>query len=194
MELGDDDIAKDAIQSAQITYLEGYLFDKDEAKAAFRAAARYAHEGGKKVALTLSDPFCVDRHRSDFLSLVENDVDILFANEEEIKSLYMQQDFDSALQAVKDMCQIACVTRGAEGATIIGNGEVVHVPATPLGDIIDTTGAGDQFAAGFLYGYTEGMDLAECGRLGCLSAGEVIGHLGPRPQVSYADLLKKHAA
>lgn len=194
VEMGADDIEKEAIQSAAITYLEGYLFDKDEAKAAFRAAAKFAHEGGKKVALTLSDPFCVDRHRSDFLNLVEHDVDILFANEEEIKSLYMQQDFDAALQAVKDMCQIACVTRGAQGATIIGNGEVVDVPATPMGDIVDTTGAGDQFAAGFLYGYTEGMSLEECGRLGCLAAGEVIGHLGPRPQMSYAELLKKNAA
>lgn len=192
-ELSPDDIDTDLIASAQVTYLEGYLFDREQAKQAFAAAAEAAHDAGHRVALTLSDPFCVDRHRHDFLNLVENHVDILFANEEEIKSLYMQSDFDNAKNAVSKNVEIAVLTRGEKGALILSGGKEIKVAAEPVKKVIDTTGAGDQFAAGFLYGFTEGMALEKCARLGALAAAEVIGHIGPRPMVSYADFLKKAA-
>lgn len=193
VELNADDVDADLIGSAQITYLEGYLFDRDQAKQAFIKAAELAHEAGHRVALSLSDPFCVDRHRSDFLKLVENHVDILFANEEEIKSLYMQDDFDDAKSAVSNNVEVACLTRGAQGAVIVSKGEEHVIPAAEVSNVVDTTGAGDQFAAGFLYGFTEGMSLDECGRLGAMAAGEVISHMGPRPEKTYADFLKKAA-
>lgn len=192
-ELTPEDIDEDLIAQAQVTYLEGYLFDKDTAKAAFIAAAEAAHKSGHRVALTLSDPFCVDRHRSDFLRLVENHIDILFANEEEIKSLYMQQDFDDAISAVSKHVEVAAITRSEKGAVIISKGKTIKIDAQPVDNVIDTTGAGDQFAAGFLYGFTQGMPLEECGKLGAIAAAEVISHMGPRPQTSYADLAKKSA-
>ncbi len=188
VELSPIDIDEDLIASAQITYLEGYLFDRDHAKAAFIAAANCAHEAGHKIALTLSDPFCVDRHRHDFLDLVENHVDILFANEEEIKSLFMQDDFYDAISAISKHVEIAAVTRSEKGAIIIANDEQIKIDAIPVEKVIDTTGAGDQFAAGFLYGLTEGKSLEECGKLGAIAAAEVISHMGPRPEVSLADL------
>ena len=158
VELSPVDIDADLIASAKITYLEGYLFDREQAKAAFIAAANLAHENGRKIALTLSDPFCVDRHRDDFLNLVENHV------------------------------EIAAITRSEKGAIIIANGETIKIDAVPVEKVIDTTGAGDQFAAGFLYGHTEGKPLAECGKLGAIAAAEVISHIGPRPAVTLADL------
>ncbi len=193
VELNANDIDTDLIADAQITYLEGYLFDKDQAKAAFIAAAESCHEAGHRVALTLSDPFCVDRHRSDFLRLVESHVDILFANEDEIKSLYMQEYFEDAISAVSEHVEIAAVTRSEKGAVILSKGERIDIPAAPVSKVIDTTGAGDQFAAGFLYGFTEGKDLETCGKLGALSAAEVISHIGPRPELKYADLIAKAA-
>lgn len=192
-ELHGTDIDRDLIANAMVTYLEGYLFDKEQAKHAFIKAAEYAHEAGHRVALTLSDPFCVDRHRSDFLRLVESHVDILFANEEEIKSLFMQDNFEDALSAVSENVEIAAVTRSEQGAVILSGGKRIDVPAQPVDKVIDTTGAGDQFAAGFLYGFTEGMNLAECARLGTIAAAEVISHMGPRPESSYAELAKKAA-
>ncbi len=188
IELSPIDIDQNIIASAQITYLEGYLFDRAQAKAAFIAAANYAHEAGHKIALTLSDPFCVDRHRHDFLDLVENHVDILFANEDEIKSLFMQEEFDDAISAISKHVDIAAITRSEKGAVIISKGEQIKIDAVPVENVIDTTGAGDQFAAGFLYGLTEGKPLAECGKLGAIAAAEVISHIGPRPAVKLADL------
>ena len=193
VELGADDVDEALIANAQITYLEGYLFDKEQAKQAFYKAAEYAHKAGHRVALTLSDPFCVDRHRHDFIDLVQNHVDILFANEDEIKSLFMQESFDDAISAIGEHVEVAAITRGAQGAVIMHKGERIDVPAVQVDKVVDTTGAGDQFAAGFLYGFTEDKDLAECGRLGCLAAGEVISHIGPRPEITYADLLKDAA-
>lgn len=188
VELNPIDIDKDLIFNAQITYLEGYLFDREQAKQAFITAAEYAHEAGHRVALTLSDPFCVDRHRSDFLRLVENHVDILFANEEEIKSLFMQDSFDAAASAVSKHVEVAVLTRSEKGAVILHKGEKIEVSASPVAKVIDTTGAGDQFAAGFLYGFTQGMSMQECGRLGAIAAAEVISHIGPRPLVKLADI------
>lgn len=194
VELSPNDIDEDLIAQAKITYLEGYLFDKDRAKSAFIAAAEAAHENGHKVALTLSDPFCVDRHRSDFLRLVESHVDILFANEDEIKSLFMQDDFDDAISAVSKNVEVAAITRSEKGAVIIAGDQKIKISAEPVEKVVDTTGAGDQFAAGFLYGYTEGEDLETCGRYGAIAAAEVISHVGPRPLVSLADLLKQQKA
>lgn len=193
VELGADDIDGDLIGNAKVTYLEGYLYDRDQAKQAFVAAAEAAHDSGHRVALTLSDPFCVDRHRHDFLGLVENHVDILFANEEEIKSLFMQQEFDDAKSAISKHVEIAVLTRGSQGAVIIADGQEYIIPAAPVAEVIDTTGAGDQFAAGFLYGFTEGLGPEESGKLGALAAGEVISHIGPRPLVSLAELRQKAA-
>ncbi|MBI1301868.1 MAG: adenosine kinase [Alphaproteobacteria bacterium] len=187
-ELSPIDVDKNLITSAKVTYLEGYLFDKPQAKQAFVAAAEYAHEAGHRIALTLSDPFCVDRHRHDFLQLVEKHVDILFANEEEIKSLFMQQNFDDAVSAISEHVEIAVVTRGEKGAIIIANHETIKIDAVRVDKVVDTTGAGDQFAAGFLYGYTEGESLEKCGKLGAIAASEVISHIGPRPEVKLSDL------
>lgn len=193
VELKPDDVDSELIASAQVTYLEGYLYDKEQAKRAFVTAAEYAHDAGHRVALTLSDPFCVDRHRHDFLGLVESHVDILFANEEEIKSLYMQQDFENAKSAVQGMCEIAVLTRSEKGAVVLSEGQEIQIEAEPVENVVDTTGAGDQFAAGFLYGFTEGMDLKKCGRLGAVAAAEVISHMGPRPETSFANLIARAA-
>jgi sugar/nucleoside kinase (ribokinase family) len=193
VELGPDDIDESLIASAQVTYLEGYLFDRDQAKQAFETAAEFAHKAGRRVALTLSDPFCVDRHRADFAELVENHIDILFANEQEIKSLYEENDFEKALASISGNCEIAVVTRSEKGAVIMAKGQRIEVPAEPVEKVLDTTGAGDQFAAGFLYGLTEGMPLGRCGRLGAIAAAEVISHIGPRPLVRLSDLMQKAA-
>jgi sugar/nucleoside kinase (ribokinase family) len=188
-EISPADVSEPLVAVAQVTYLEGYLFDQPSAKEAFRAAARHAHGAGRRVALTLSDGFCVDRHRDDFLALVEHDTDILFANEAEICSLYQVDDFDTALQHVDRHCEVAALTRSAKGSVIVSGGEVHVIDAErPSGDIVDSTGAGDQYAAGFLFGFTHGYDLGRCGRLGSLAAGEVISHLGARPGTSLAEL------
>jgi len=187
-QLGPADIDRDLVVRAQVLYLEGYLWDEPEAKAAYRLAARAAHEGGNRVAFTLSDSFCVDRHRKEFRELVETEVDILFANEAEITSLYEVDDFDDALQQVQHHCEVAALTRSEHGAVIVARDEVHVVDAHPVASVVDTTGAGDQFAAGFLYGFTHGYDLGTAARLGTLAAAEVISHLGARPSVSLAAL------
>lgn len=194
VELKEEDVDEELIADAQVTYLEGYLFDREQAKNAFIKAAETAHAAGHRVALTLSDPFCVDRHRSDFLRLVESHVDILFANEDEIKSLFMQENFDDAVSAISKHVEIAALTRSEKGAVIVANGQTYEIPAAPVEEVVDTTGAGDQFAAGFLYGFTEGKDPETCGKLGVLAAAEVISHMGPRPAVEYAGLIAKAAA
>ena len=183
------DISSDVIAAGSILYLEGYLFDRDEAKDAFRKAAALAHSNGRVVSLTLSDSFCVDRHRADFQSLVKNDIDILFANEDELKSLYETTDFDAAVQLLRKDCHIAAVTRSEKGSVIVTRDDVHEVPAAPVSQVVDTTGAGDLFAAGFLRGLTQGKGLTSCARIGAIAAAEVISHVGPRPLVSLASLL-----
>ncbi|MFO7591423.1 MAG: adenosine kinase [Acidimicrobiia bacterium] len=183
-----DDIDPSSVVASQVTYLEGYLFDQPIAKDAFRHAASLAHAAARRVALTLSDGFCVDRHRDDFLALVDHEVDILFANEDEICSLYQVDDFDTALQQVLHHCEVAVLTRSEKGAVVVSGDEVHVIDAHPVDAVVDTTGAGDQYAAGFLFGFTHGYDLGTCGRLGALAAAEVISHLGARPLVSLAEL------
>lgn len=187
-QLGPGDVDTDLVARAQVLYLEGYLWDEPDAKEAYRLAARAAHDAGSRVAFTLSDSFCVDRHRHEFLELVESEVDVLFANEAEIRSLYEVDEFDDALQHVREHCEIAALTRSERGAVVVARDEVHVVDAVRVGDVVDTTGAGDQFAAGFLYGLTHGYDLGTAARLGALAAGEVISHLGARPATSLAEL------
>lgn len=189
-DLGPDDIDGELIGRAKVTYLEGYLWDRDAAKQAFLKAARLAHAAGRMTALTLSDSFCVDRHRDSFRDLISNHIDILFANEAEILSLYEVDNFDAALQHAREDCAVAALTRSKRGSVIIAGDEVHVVDAEPVARVVDTTGAGDQFAAGFLFGYTRGDDLVLCGRVGGLAAAEVISHLGPRPQVSLSGLVE----
>lgn len=189
-ELRPGDIDPDMIASAQVTYLEGYLFDKDEAKSAFNQAAVMAREAGRKVALSLSDAFCVERHREDFLNLVRGGVDILFANEAEITSLYQLNAFEDAAGAVRAEAEIAVLTRSADGSVVISGNETIEVPAAPVGEVVDVTGAGDLYAAGFLYGLTHDMDLESCGRLGALAASEIISHVGARPEKDLKKLAK----
>jgi sugar/nucleoside kinase (ribokinase family) len=189
VELGPDDIDEGAIRDSQITYLEGYLFDPPAAKQAFIKAAEIAHAAGRKVALTLSDPFCVDRHRAEFMDLISGHVDIVFANEDETKSLFEVDDFDAALQQMRGHCDIAALTRSEKGSVIVAGDEVHVVDAAPVDKVVDTTGAGDLFAAGFLYGLTRDRSLTECGRIGGLAAAEIIGHYGARPEVSLAKLM-----
>lgn len=186
--LSEDELDLDAIRSAKITYLEGYLFDQDPAKEAFFKAARTAHDAGRQVALTLSDPFCVDRHREAFQELVEKEVDILFANEAEITSLYQANSFDEALARVKQTCRLAALTRSELGSVIVTGAGTHTVPAEPVDKLVDTTGAGDLFASGFLYGLARDLDLQTCGKLGSLAAAEIISHMGPRPEVSLKKL------
>jgi sugar/nucleoside kinase (ribokinase family) len=186
--LGPSDVDVELVAGAQVLYLEGYLWDEPEAKAAYRLAARAAHDAGNRVAFTLSDAFCVDRHRAEFRELVETEVDVLFANEAEIMSLYEVDHFDDALQRVQHHCEVAALTRSERGAVIVARDEVHVVDAHPVAAVVDTTGAGDLFAAGFLYGFTRGYDLGTAARLGAIAAAEVIGHLGARPESSLATL------
>jgi sugar/nucleoside kinase (ribokinase family) len=189
--LGPDDIDPEAIGDAQITYLEGYLFDRDAAKEAFVKAAELAHAAGRKVALSLSDPFCVDRHRASFQHLVEGHVDILFANHDEITSLYETDSFDDAVGRLVGKVDLAAVTRGAEGSVIVTADQVIEILAEPVTNIVDTTGAGDLYAAGVLFGLTQGYELEIAGRIGSICAAEVISHYGARPETSLSALVKE---
>lgn len=184
--LGPGDFDKRLIERARIVYLEGYLFDPPEAQEAFRVAADIAHAAGRKVALTLSDPFCVDRHRAAFRELVERHVDILFANEAEIRALY-EVDFESAMARVREHCELAALTRSERGSVIVAGGRS-HVIEAERVTVLDTTGAGDLYAAGFMVGLSRGLPLPTCGRLGALAAAEVISHVGARPMRSLAEL------
>ena len=188
VEFAPSDVDKATVEAGSILYLEGYLFDKDIAKSAFVHAAEIAHAAGRKVSLTLSDSFCVDRHRESFRQLIRTQVDILFANEEELLSLYETRDFDAAIELLRSETGLAAVTRGEKGSVVIGDGDPILVPAEPVSAVVDTTGAGDQYAAGFLFGVARGLPLATCAKLGHIAAAEVISHYGPRPETSLADL------
>jgi sugar/nucleoside kinase (ribokinase family) len=188
-ELDESYVDEAVIEAAAVTYLEGYVWDPPPAKDAVRRAAAIAHRADQRVALTLSDPFCVERHRAEFLELVEHDIDILFANEHEITMLYEVETFDEALHRVRGHCEIAALTRGPLGSVIVA-GDDVHIIDPQPTQVVDTTGAGDLYAAGFLYGFTHGHDLATSGRLASLAAAEIISHLGARPAKRLADLAR----
>jgi len=183
------DIDADTVAAGQVLYMEGYLYDRPEAKEAFRYAAHVAHANDRRVSLTLSDSLCVDRHRADFAALVSDDVDILFGNEHELMSLYQVETMDEAVGAVRADCALAVITVGPKGCIIVTPDDVVDVPAQPVPHVLDTTGAGDLFAAGFLYGYTRRRPLVECAQLGAIAAAEVISHVGPRPLMELRTLL-----
>jgi sugar/nucleoside kinase (ribokinase family) len=191
VELGPEDLDPDLIAAAQVTYLEGYLFDPPRAKEAFRRAAKTAHDAGRKVSLSLSDPFCVDRYRDEFRDLVANHIDILFANEAEICSLYQVNDFEQAVNHVRGKTEIAALTRSELGSVIVTRDREHRIPIFPPERVIDSTGAGDLYAAGFLYGLTNGKDLANCGKLGSLAAAEIISHYGARPETPLKDLAQR---
>jgi fructokinase len=186
------DLDLEMVAQAKVLYLEGYLWDSDEAKRAFIAAAEVARAHGAEVALSLSDAFCVERHRDSFQELVDGHVDILFANEMEITSLYKANSFEEAAEQVRGRCRIAALTRSEQGSLIL-NGDGTHTIAPfQLGQLVDTTGAGDLYAAGFLHAYTQGRPVEACGRLGSLCAGQVVTQLGPRPQADLAQLALTH--
>lgn len=183
VELGPEDVEADKASGAKVTYFEGYLWDPPRAKEAIRLTARHAHAAGRQVSMTLSDSFCVDRYRGEFLDLMRSGtVDIVFANSHEIKSLYQTSSFEEALAAIRKDCKIAAVTRSEKGSVIVRGDETVPINATKVRQIVDTTGAGDLYAAGFLFGYTSGRSLQDCGDLGSLAAGLVIEQIGPRPR------------
>lgn len=189
VEIGPTDVTEDLLRRARITYLEGYLWDPPEAIGALRTAISLTHAAGGKVAFTLSDPFCVDRHRAEFLDVIALDVDVLFANEVEAMSLCRVPTLEEALDALAAMCEVAAVTIGAAGSIVVSGGERLRVPATPVAEVIDTTGAGDQYAAGFLFGLARGYSLDRCAELGAAAAAEVISHMGPRPLIPLRSLL-----
>ncbi len=186
------DLDLELVGQAKVLYLEGYLWDSEPAKRAFIAAAEVVRAHGGEVALSLSDGFCVERHRDSFLDLVDGHVDLLFANELEICSLYATDSFEEAVARVRGCCKVAALTRSEKGSLVLA-GESSHtIAAYQLGPLVDTTGAGDLYAAGFLHGYTQGQSLEDCGRLGSLCAGLVVTQLGPRPQASLQDLVRLH--
>jgi sugar/nucleoside kinase (ribokinase family) len=192
-QLTETDIKEDEIGAATITYMEGFLWDPVEAKKAFVRAAHYAHKHERAAAFTLSDPFCVDRYRAEFLDLIRSQtIDYVLANVHELKSLYQTEDLGEAVRAIAQDAELAAITMGADGAMAVHNGEVVSVPAYPVPKVEDATGAGDLFASGFLLGIARGQGLEESLRLGCLSASEVITHIGARPLVDLEELTRSH--
>lgn len=188
-ELAPSDIDEAKIARAKVLYIEGYLWDAPDAKAAISRAIAATKRAGHKVALTLSDPFCVGRWREEFLNLWKNDLDILFANEEEAKALFEVDDFDTALQTARQNKGILALTRSEKGCVVANEKELHVLDAEPVSRVVDTTGAGDQFAAGFLYGLTHCKGLDQCGRLGAIAAAEVISHYGARPEVKLSEFL-----
>ncbi len=186
--LGPDDIDTSLVGSAKVTYVEGYLWDAPEAKKAVLKAFDAAHAAGRLVSITLSDSFCVHRYRDEFRDLIRNKVDILFGNEAEIKALYEVETFEEALEATRKEARIAALTRSEKGSVVIKGDETHVVPAAAVTKIVDTTGAGDLYAAGFLFGYTHDKPLAECARLGGIAAAEVISHVGARPEQALGKL------
>ncbi len=190
VELTPDDVKPEIIEGSTIVYLEGYLFDPSEARRAFAKAAALAHGAGRKIAITLSDSFVVERHREALFGFVETQCDIVLANEAEVKALFQTDDFDAAAAKLGAMTDLCAITRSEKGSLILAGQESAVVPAFPVEKVVDTTGAGDQYAAGFLLGVARGLPLAVSGRLGSLAAAEVIGHYGPRPLVSLETLAK----
>ena len=188
-----EDIKKNEhiISLSKILYLEGYLWDKPEAKLAIKEAIIIAKNSGSKIAFSLSDSFCVERHRNDFLDLIKNDLDIVFANETEIMALFEKDDFQSACQQCKNYETIWALTRSEKGSTVIFKDAAFNIEADPAENLIDTTGAGDLYAAGFLNGYLENKGLEDCGKMGSVAASEIISHYGARPEQSLAELFKK---
>ncbi len=189
VELGPEDVDEDQVADAKVTYLEGYLWDRPDAKAACLKAAAIAHRHGRQVALSLSDPFCVARWRAEFADLIAHHVDIVIANEVEICSLYGANDLQQAIDLVRGQVRLAALTRGADGSVLVAGAETEWVRAAPVARVIDSTGAGDLYAAGLLYGLTHGLPLAACGRLGGLAAAEVLGQFGARPERPLAPLV-----
>lgn len=187
-EFTQDDIDADMIRAGKILYLEGYLFDKEPAKKAFVHAAAIAKNANRQVALTLSDSFCVDRHRQSFRHLIKGHVDLIFSNEAELLSLYETDDFDQAIAALREDASTAAVTRSEKGSVVITPDEVITMPTEPVHKVVDATGAGDQYAAGFLFGYSHNRRVRDCAKLGHIAAAEVISHYGPRPERSYRQL------
>ncbi len=187
--LGPDDIDEKTVEAAAITYCEGYLWDTDVAKSAIRHAMDTAIAAGRKVSLTLSDAFCVDRHRDEWLDLLDDKVDIVFANESEITSLFEVDDFDEAARRIADLVPVSALTRSAKGSVVATPGDRLVVPASPLEHVVDATGAGDLYASGFLHGIATGAGLERCAEMGSLAASEIISHIGARPHVSLADLI-----
>ena len=179
-DLGPEDVPEHTASNAEIIFLEGYLFDKDKGKEAFRQASRFARAGGGKAGIAISDPFCVERHRADFLDMICNELDYVIGNEHEMKSLFETDDLEAAMAKTADMIPLMVCTRSGDGVTIIGDGQRHDISVETVTPV-DATGAGDQFAAGFLYGLATGADLETCGRMGNLCAAEVISHIGPRP-------------
>jgi len=193
VQLSEKDIDPKVVAASRITYFEGYLWDPVNAKDAIRLAARLTHEAGQKVAMTLSDSFCVDRYRDEFLELMRSGtVDIVFANDAELKSLYQTSDLTSGLNAIREDCELAAVTRGEEGSIVVTREKTAEIDAHPIDNLVDTTGAGDLYAAGFLFGLTNGRELDDCARLGSLAASEVIQQIGPRPQTNLKNLMAEH--
>jgi sugar/nucleoside kinase (ribokinase family) len=186
--LGPGDIDIPLVESGVITYLEGYLFDSPANKEAYRVGSAAARAAGRMVAVNLSDVLCVERHRAEFLALIRDHVDIVFANEAEISALYETQDFAGCVAAVAEHASIACLTRSEKGSVVVADGDAIEIPAHPVEHVVDTTGAGDLYAAGVLFGLTHDRSLVDCGRLGSLAAAEVISHTGPRPERSLAEL------
>ncbi len=185
-----DDLEPDQVEAAKVTYLEGYLWDPDPAREAFFQAAKIAHDAGRKVALSLSDPFCVDRHRDGFIPFIEEHVDILFANEDEILSLYQVEDFEEAAEKIRGVVEIAALTRSEKGSVVVTADDTITVPASPVEDVTDTTGAGDAYAAGFLAAHTHGRDLETSAKLGGLLAAVIIQQIGARPSAGVQHLLQ----
>lgn len=188
-ELGPEDVSEDVTANAEFIFLEGYLFDKDKGKEAFLKAARTCRAAGGKAGIAISDPFCVERHRDDFLNLIENEMDYVIGNEAEIRSLYQNDDLEADLRRVAEACPLVVCTRSGDGISIMQNGERTDIPVTKIMPV-DATGAGDQFAAGFLYGLAAGKSLETAGRMGALCAAEVISHMGPRPERALMDDFK----
>lgn len=188
--LDQGEVDPELIEASSIVYLEGYLFDQPRAKEAFRQAVGIANRAGRKVALTLSDSFCVDRHRGEFLELIRSGVGILFANESEITSLYETSDFDAAARRAAADTHLAVLTRSGRGSLILADGAAHQIPVEPVAEVVDTTGAGDLYAAGFLYGYARGCDLQTAGRLGSLAAAEIISHVGARPELNLSEMAR----
>ncbi|UWQ37809.1 adenosine kinase [Leisingera aquaemixtae] len=189
-ELSSADVPQEVAGNAQIMFLEGYLFDKDKGKTAFLEAARDCREGGGKVGISISDPFCVERHRADFLNLIGNELDFVIGNQDEICALFETSDLEDAIAKTAAICPLVVCTRSGDGVTVLNNGVRIDVPVETIVPV-DATGAGDQFAAGFLFGMATGRSMEICARMGCICAGEVIRHIGPRPETHVLHLLEE---